>query len=251
MKNILIVDDQSSCRGKIKEYVFKFYPDFNVVQECSSNTELKEYLGEHAHLIDIAFLDIELSDGLVFESLNAFGGDLPFKIVFTTGFQEYALKAFSYSASDYLLKPITEQHLVQSINKIEKDNLSQFYSKQIETIQNTYKKEACKPESIFISTHQKLQILSIKEIVWVQAHSSYAEFIMNNGEKVLASKPLKDFTALLEDHKFIRIHNSYIVNKDFISCYNKTEGGSIEMSNGKHLPISRRRKDDVLEQIKN
>lgn len=248
MKNCIIVDDQRSCREKVKGHLNSFFPDLKIVGEFNSNSELLSFFENNTTKIDLAFLDIEIEDGLIFDGLDQLN-DINFKIIFTTGFQDYALKAFSYSAADYLLKPITAEELVKCVHKLEKDNLSSFYREQIEVLKSAYTAKPYASKRFYISTQQKLELLSTDDVLWTQAQGSYCEFFLNNGKKIIASKPLRDYLGILENNDFIRVHKSYMVNKNFISSMIKTED-QIEMSNGELIPISRRRKEEVLLSLK-
>jgi two-component system LytT family response regulator len=248
MKNVLILDDIEVCRNTLQNHLLKFYPSITNIVFCSSLKELKEVFKSDVKF-DLAFLDIELQDGLVFEVLDDINTSIQ-KIIFTTAFRDYAIKAFSYSATDYILKPVEEDEFVKAVNKAEKELMNSFYEQQIHLLKEMMVERDKEPENILISSQTKLHILPIKNIVWAKAREGYCEFKMKDSVEHLSSKPLKEYQSGLIEQGFIRIHNSYMVNKKYILSLVKGDGGGVEMSNGSVLPISRRRKEDVLDRIK-
>lgn len=248
LEKCVIVDDQKSCREKIVGHLSSFFPDIEIVGVFSSNAEFLAFFQNKPQNIDLAFLDVELEDGLIFDALDQLK-ETNFKIIFTTGFQEYALKAFSYSAADYLLKPITAEELVKSVHKLEKETLSGFYREQISILKSAFSPKPYISNRFYISTQNKLELLTTNDVLWTNAQGGYCEFHMINGKKILASKPMADYISILESNGFIRVHKSFMVNKEFIVSMIKTDD-QIEMKNGELIPISRRRKEEVLNLLK-
>jgi two-component system, LytTR family, response regulator len=171
--------------------------------------------------------------------------EVKFKIIFTTAYHEYALQAFKLSAVDYLLKPINPEELVEAINRLakEKHKLDNYSALRENIKQNTCKK-------IAVPSGNSLLFIETETIVFIKGEGAYSEIVCSDNSKLLASRNLKNFEDILCSNPiFIRIQKSYIVNSNFISAYTKSDGGSVILKNGLHLPISADKVELILETI--
>jgi two-component system, LytTR family, response regulator len=187
--------------------------------------------------VDVIFLDIDMPNLDGFGFLNRLA-DRPFEVVFTTAYNQYAINAIRSEALDFLLKPINQDELEATINKI-------IHRK----IEKSQQNKPISLNKISVPTQKGLQFLSKDQILYVEADKNYTTFYMNNQPAIVVSKTLKEFENVLENAGFFRIHHSTIINLNHIVEYIKGEGGSVIMSNGAELEVSRRRKQEFLERI--
>ena len=184
---------------------------------------------------DLIFLDIHMGDGDGFDLLDIIQGQ-QVQVIFTTASKDHAIQAFKYAACDYLLKPISREMLSAAIGKL----------RPIEKEEDT---NSNYPKRIALSTMESVQLVEYGQITALEASGNYTQFYLSDGSKILMSRTLKEFEREL-DERFIRVHQSHLVNKQHIKAYIKTEGGYLEMNDGRTVPVSVRKKAFVLEQVK-
>ena len=187
---------------------------------------------------DLIFLDIHMGDGDGFDLLDIIETN-NYNVIFTTASQEHAVKAFQFSAIDYLLKPIVPDLLRQAIEKVQMK-----INKNNDTPNNE------NPGSLALNTQEEIRVVRIDEIIRLEAMGNYTYFYFKDDPKLLVTKTLKDFERILPEH-FIRVHQSHLVNKTYIKAYIKTEGGYLKMKDGSHVPVSVRKKPYLVELLSN
>ena len=185
--------------------------------------------------IDLIFLDIQMNDGDGFDLLDIINRK-NIHIIFTTGSKKYALKAFQYAAVDYLLKPIDTEQLERALGKLSSGSGSQKNTSQI--------------SHLSLSTQESVRIVAFKNIVNLSAQGNYCEVFLSDGSKQLMSRPLKFYEEQLNDD-FFRIHQSHLVNIAHVSELVKRDGAFIRMIDGRELPVSVRRRNEVLQWLTN
>ena len=204
----------------------------------------------HQYNPDLVMLDIRMQDGTGFDLLKEIGS-LTFQLIFTTAYDEYAVKAFKFSAVDYLLKPIDIEELEAAIERVKTNIAKQEKKHDYQSlVKNLLEFNSADPR-ITISTDSSLEMLRASNIVRLEADGSYTLFLMSDGRKILSSKSLKYYEEMMEEYLFLRIHKSHIVNLSYVMRFLKSDGGSVELSNGDKVPISRRRRDAFMEIYKN
>lgn len=238
MHKLLIVDDEQDARENI-ERVIKRSSLSVVTFQASSIDEALLLL--RAHKIDVLLLDIHLNKGTGFDLLAELK-DISFHVIFITAFDNYAIKAFKFHAFDYLLKPIDPDELVASLesllHKIESPT-SQYVGLSSDYLD---------PEKISIPFKTGYIYLPVRDVVYLEADGSYT-MIYTNERSYLVSKKLKYFENYLEGYHFCRIHASYIINLSRLVRFSKSDGGKVELDNGKELSVSRSRRNDLLKAI--
>ncbi|WP_245812817.1 LytR/AlgR family response regulator transcription factor [Flagellimonas flava] len=198
---------------------------------------------------DVVFLDIELQTGQGFDVLDKIK-DPTFEVIFTTAFEKYAIKAIKFSSLDYLLKPIDLDELKQAVEKARNRMDTNVYRQQIDTLMQNLSKETYKQEKICLATTGGMEFIAIEDIVFCKADGSYTCVVLKNKSKLLVSKHLKEYEALLGDHDFMRVHNSYVINLKEVKKYIKADGGYIMMSNDMHVSLSPRKKEELIDAMK-
>jgi two-component system LytT family response regulator len=189
-------------------------------------------------------LDIEMKDGNGFEVFKHFLSP-SFKTIFVTAYQQYSFEAFRFSAIDYLLKPVDPDQLINAVNKaqdhIDKENLSV----KIETFLHNME-HAAKGKKIILKTLESIHIVNISDIVYCEANEGYTMFYLSDRTKILVSRTLREFDEMLADHSFARIHQTFLVNINCIKRYEKGDGGQVVLSNDNCLPVSVRKKEQLM-----
>lgn len=239
----LIVEDEPAIKKEL---------EWLVSQEKSLKLEgTAATVGEALQIIkstkaDLVLMDIQLADGTAFDILNQL--DEPaFHIIFITAYNHFAIKAIKYGALDYLLKPIDSEEFSIAIQKLRKVKHTD-YQGQINILkEHGLAKPIEMNASICITSLDCLQMIRLNEIIYLSGEGSYTQIHLENNKKVIASKPLKYYEDLLPGDFFIRTHQSYIVNKNFIDKYLKT--GIMIMKDLSEIPVATRRKEFILDHL--
>lgn len=237
----IIVDDEKHCREVIEHLLHKYCSNVKVIANCSSGTEALFALEKE--IPDVLFLDIEMPTMNGFELLEKFKAP-SFEIVFTTAYNEYAIKAIKHSALDYLLKPIDKDELILSIQRagVHKKNKT---SKRVESLLEILSQKQTK--RFAVPTMEGLIMVDVDTILYCESESAYCKiYFFNNSKPMIISKTLKEVEEVLLGNDFCRIHHSYCINMKAVQSYIRGEGGEVVLNNGVHLPVSRTKKQDFL-----
>jgi two-component system, LytTR family, response regulator len=240
MIKALIIDDEKHCIVTLK-HILQQFEDVEIVGTTQDSRTAKELI-EKYHL-DLLFLDIEMPQLNGFDVLNQFD-QIPCKVVFTTAYDQYALKALRLNALDYLLKPIDKNDMTEVLEKYRNQSLS-ISKEQVKNLH--FFNNGTLQDTIALSTSKGLQFVKINDIMYLEAESCYTHIIMHDKSKHLASKTMGNFEEVLVDNPlFFRAHKSHIVNLKFITQYIRGEGGELIMQDGTSIALSRNRKQDFL-----
>jgi two-component system LytT family response regulator len=227
----------------------------NLIQDLHDYCDHIEIVGEGDGVIngakiinqtkpDLVFLDIQINQGTAFDLLEVIG-DIDFKIIFTTASDEYAIKAFKLSAIDYLLKPIDADELQAAVKKFEEG-----YKDDYRLLTENVKESSSENKRLALHSQDKIDVVEIGTIVRCESSVNYTTFYFEDGKKILVTKTLKEFDRMLSDFGFYRVHQSHLINLDYLKEYIKTDGGYLLMKNGTSVPISTRKKSSVLKLLK-
>ncbi|MGK0430201.1 MAG: two-component system LytT family response regulator [Psychroserpens sp.] len=244
MIKAVIVDDEPKAIQGLSWELTNFSKDIEIIETFSSPEDAIKYL--NVNTPDCLFLDIQMPtmDGFQFlEKLTK----KDFPVVITTAYDEYAIKALKHEAIDYLLKPVDSDDLKDTIQKINKYNTRFNNSSKIEEVLVSFNEKFDK-KKITINTDGKLIFLDIDDILFVESDGNYSTIVTNNQQKIVITKKLKEVDAILPDHYFFRIHNSFIVNLKKIKEFVKSEGYVVMESNHR-IPVARQRKSDFLDKL--
>lgn len=195
----------------------------------------------------LVFLDIEMPFMSGFELLEALA-PVSFRVIFTTSYDQYAIRAIRFSALDYLLKPVDAEELKAAVAKAE-SNPSHQLPEQIKLLLSRFHQPVAIPKRIALPTLEGLHILSIDQIVYCTASSNYTLLTLKEGGELLVSRTLKEIEEMLDDQSFLRVHHSCLVNLSEIKKYKRGEGGSLTMSNGAVIDVARSRKEMLLKML--
>lgn len=245
MINAIIVDDELKSRESLKILLEDFCTDVRVVELCQNVAEGIDAIKKYRP--DVVFLDIQMQRETGFDLLNKLD-NVSFELVFTTAYSEFAIKAFKFSALDYLLKPIDIEELQNAVEKAKK-RVKSNSSDRIENLIKNLKADNSENYKIALPTSDGLIFIRMRDIVYCEAESNYTAFHLKDGKKYLVSKTLKDYDELLGEHYFFRIHNSFVINLNEIKKYVRGEGGYVVMNNEVSLDVSKRRKEAFIQKI--
>lgn len=233
---VVIVEDQPRLRSEIQFLVEK-QNGFIVAGSCGSVKEARTLIPQIKP--DLLLLDIHLPDGTGFDVLKETANE--YKAIFLTGFENHAIQAIKHGALDYLLKPIDETEFTEALHKISRNLPARPEQAKVAS---SFHQEGIK-NKLVLRSQDYLQIVEISQIVYCHSDSGYTTFYFDDKRKVLVSKILKDYEDVLTEPMFLRPHQSYLVNTDYIDRYSRD--GIIHLKNGEQVPVSTRRKDAVLE----
>ncbi|MBS9461949.1 response regulator transcription factor [Flagellimonas sp. 389] len=236
----LIVEDKEHIRKGLMQLLDDVGNGIMVIGECESVKEA--VIVANSCKPDLVFLDINLVDGTGFDFLDR-TGELHFKVIFITAYEEYALRALKIGAVDYLLKPVDAQELKIAIGKVTEQSVEAQQLK-ISTARSVFGND---DKVLILSLQDSFQLIDLKELMFCQSDKGYTTFHLGNGKQYLASKPLKEFEAQLLRNTFSRPHQSFIVNLKYIDRYDKS--GTIHLKNGVRIPVSSRKKDSFLTRL--
>ena len=239
----IIIDDIEDARKILRADLDAVAPEVSVIGEADGVMAGVKLLAKHKP--DILFLDIEMPDGDGFDLLEMLS-EKPFKTIFTTASDEHALKAFKFSAVDYLLKPINQEELKKAVEKA-KD--SRDSPQSLEILQENIGKRIGNMERIILNTQEKIHVVRLSQVVRLESDVNYTRFYLTSGNKVLVTRTLKEFDDMLSDNGFIRVHQSHLVNTEHIVEFVKADGGHLNLDDGSYVPVSSRRKSLVLQAL--
>jgi len=248
MLSAVIVEDEIRSRESLNGLLKLYCKNVSVVAEADGVQTGIKAIKEHNP--DIVFLDIQMPDGSGFKLLESID-KINFSIIFTTAYDQFAIKAIKFSAIDYLLKPIFPDDLMEAVKKAEKSVVTKKTQQNVEVLLENFKRPETEPPKIVLSTAEKINVVKVKDIIRCESDNYYTNYFFIDGKQLLISKTLKENEELLSDYNFIRPHKSHLINVIYIKSYNKHDGGSIVMTDGSVVPVSRRKREKILEIISN
>jgi len=251
MITALLIDDDKHLRKGMKSLLERYASEIMIIGEAESVktgiVALEKYKPQ------VVFLDIHLSDGTGFDILEEFAkanGKMTSHIVFITAHEQYALKAFKFSALDFLLKPVDPEELQKTITKIKQTLEKNNSFEHIDLLLENIRKKVDHFKRIALSTSEGIHLFEISDIIRCESQDNYTKFYITNHKPLLISKTLKEYEELLGEHGFERIHQSHLINLAFLKSYIKNDGGYVVMADNANLPISQRKKERLQELIK-
>lgn len=239
----IIIDDEPHCRNVIERILVNNCPNIEVVATCIDGIEgLRDIM---KYQPDVVFLDIEMPRMNGFQMLEALGNDdIHFTLIFTTAYDRFAVRAFKFSAFEYLLKPIDDDELIATMQKLTKKITSTQQIQQLK--QNIHSKGEF--NKLTISHTRGITFIEITDIIALEADGNYTKIYVSDGETVLASKTLGYFNELLAERTiFFRTHKQYIINLNFIKEYLSGDYNEIILKNGLNVKLARTRRDEFMQ----
>lgn len=244
MTRAIIIDDEEHCINRLSSLLQENCIDR--IHLMDSFRSVEDGLSAIKKLQpDLVFLDVQINDKTGFDLLSKVH-DIRFEIIFTTAFEKYAVQAFRFSALDYLLKPINADDLKMAVSKINDKRARTGASEKLKVLLDNLQG---RPKRIGVPVLNGIVFLQVSDIIRCESDVNYTTFFMSGGEKLMVAKTLKEFEELLEDYNFFRVHNSHLINLDYVKNYVKGKGGYVVMDDKTEIEVSTRRKDAFLKKL--
>lgn len=232
----LIVDDEQSNIQNLSTLLKTYCPRVVIIGAASTVGDAIEKIGSEQP--DLIFLDIQLGQQSGFDLLK----QLPnkdFEVIFVTAFDKYGIEAIKFAALDYLLKPVEISELVLAVNKAEDKLIAKQKSQQLNFLLSHLKNEGAVPAKIALPQLHEIRYVAISDIIRCEADNSYTLFYLANNDKIMVSRSIKEYSELLKPIGFLRTHQSHLVNSLFVKSWIKEDGGTLLLTNGDKVPISK------------
>lgn len=241
--NAVIIDDDHKNLKILRRMLEDFCPGITVTGEALNSLTGYELIKQEKP--DIVFLDIEMPYGNAFDLLDRLM-PVNFEVIFITAFDEHSLKAFRYSAIDYLLKPVDIEELKAAVRKASEKQLLKTTNDRLSNLLSNLSPRQNNLQKIAIATQEGLVFVNLQHIVRCEANKNYTYFHLQGSKKIIASKNILEYEELLPQDMFFRIHNSHIINLNYINSYQKGRGGNVVMEDGTVIEVAARRKEEFL-----
>lgn len=239
----LLIDDEQSARSSLKADILEYCPEIVIVGEADGVQKGIAAIRELKP--ELVFLDVEMGDGTGFDLLEQLA-PVPFRVIFTTAHDTHAVKAFKYSAVDYLLKPVDADELAAAVKKLDQLVDQQQLQASLKALLENTRHTSKELRRIVINSSEGHYVLNIAEVIRFEAERNYTKVILETEKPLLVAKTLKHFEDLLQDQKFERIHQSHLINMQHIRKYIPRDGGYVVLSNGDNVPVAQRKKTELL-----
>ncbi len=247
MIRCVIVEDEEMARNVLKSLLAQYCQDVMVCAEADDVVSGKNII--ETFRPDLVFLDIEMPGGSGFKLLNSIG-DIDFEVVFITAYEQFAIKAIRHDALDYILKPIDPKELVAAVEKVKETKYKKTLKKQYDSLLKNLGPEQMVVRKISLSTADKIHLIDVDDIIRCESDNYYTIIFFKDGTNLMVSKTLKEIDQKLEEYDFVRTHKSHLVNMRCIKNFIKDEM-VVLMSDGSKIPVSKRKKEKILEVINN
>ena len=245
MITAIIVDDEPYSCESLATLIERYCPDVKLLDICYSGADALKAIQEQVPTL--LFLDIEMPGMNGFEMLQQLPS-INFSIIFTTSYDQYAIKAIRFSALDYLLKPVDREDL-QTAVRTATESARHSLPQQIEILLQKLKQPTIAINKIAIPTMEGLQMLFVENVISCSSDSNYTVLQLKNKQKITASRTLKEIEEMLEDYSFLRVHHSYLVNLNEVEKYIRGDGGYLIMSDGSYIDVSRSKKEILVKKL--
>ncbi len=246
MLRAILIDDEPNSLSALQQKLIGNCPQVDIIGVFTKPGECIDAIDKLKP--DIVFLDIEMPGINGFKLLQEVSYK-NFEPVFVTAYDHYAIKAIRFSALDYLVKPVDIDELKWSVERAELKKNNSSTNARLDLLLDHISNPKKDFKRIVIPSQDSLRFIRIDEIVYLEANMNYTHIFMSGNEKYVVSRTIKEYEDLLPESTFIRIHNSYIINKDYLEKYERGDGGQVIMSNGVRLDVSKRKKADFLKAI--
>ncbi|MDW3645876.1 MAG: LytTR family DNA-binding domain-containing protein [Bacteroidia bacterium] len=249
MLKAVIVEDEKNSQELLKELIGEYCEGVEVVAIAGNVAEGLAALKEHKP--SLLFLDIELPDGDGFQILEN-AENLDFDVIFTTAYDQYAMKAFKFSATDYLLKPVDIDELQSAVERVtekQKEEDGSDKSEQLSALIANVRNMGKPFKRIVLPTSNGFTVVNPEDIIRCESDRNYTFIFLNDKRRILVSRTIKEYDEMLRDFNFFRIHQSHLINLAYLKNYTRGRGGYVELSDGTTLDVSARRKSEFLKRM--
>jgi two-component system, LytTR family, response regulator len=243
MLKAIIIDDEPDCVQLLVLQLREYCREVEVLAQLTSPEEgLQAIRSLHP---DVVFLDVEMPRMNGFQLLEQLE-EIPFSLIFVTAYNEFALKAFRFSALDYLLKPLNVSQLCEAVRKAEKRQ--RIDQGQLDLLRYQLR-EGKYPSKIAVPFQSGVVFVELKELVYCEADSNYTKLFLTSGKNYLLSKTLREVQEVLEERNFLRVHRQYLINLDHIKMYHKGDGSYLVMTGDVTIPVAKNQKERLVQKF--
>lgn len=242
----LIIDDEAHIRRSLSAMLAEECPNVDIVGTADGVETGLEAIEKHHP--DLLLLDIKMSDGTGFDLLRR-AAPVNFRVIFVTAFEEFAIKAFRFSAIDYLLKPVNSDDLKDAVDKAF-HSIDLDFTTHLKALEDNLSNRDPMEKKIVLRTNDAVWLVKTKDISYCEADMGYTKFFLKNAKTILVSGNLMEFEEILRESGFFRAHKSFLVNLSDIVRFEKGDGGFLVMSNNDRVPVASRKKDELMELFK-
>ncbi|HEX9979682.1 MAG TPA: LytTR family DNA-binding domain-containing protein [Flavobacterium sp.] len=251
MITAVLIDDDQHLRAGLKSLLALYANDIHIIGEAES---VKSGVALLQNLQpEVIFLDIHLADGTGFDILEQMAkikGKSTAHLIFITAHEQYAVKAFKFSALDYILKPVGPEELQDTIAKIKTVAGKSSSFEHIDLLLENIRRKVDNYKRIALSTSDGIHLFEVADIIRCEAKVNYTEFFIKNHKPILISRTLKEYEELLTEHGFERIHQSHLINLSYLKSYIKSDGGYVIMADNTKIPLALSKKEKLQQLIK-
>lgn len=243
MLRTIIIDDEKHMRQTIRKMLEAYCPDVKVLAEADAVASGVEVISRYKP--DLLLLDIKMNDGTGFDLLEKLK-PVDFKVIFITAWDKYAIRAFRFSALDYLLKPVDPDELKDAITKASQV-MNEDFNAQLDNLKDHLHSQDKSDKKIILRNADSIFLVNIKDIIYCRSDGNYTRIHCSTCNEIMVSSTLKDYEEILCDYGFFRLHKSYLVNVKYISRFDKAEGGSVILEGDISIPVASRKRELLLE----
>ena len=247
MIKTIVIDDEVKARDTILNMLQVYCPDVKVIDTAGSVQEGLEVL--HNNKPELLLLDIKMADGTGFDLLRKLE-KVDFLVIFITAFEEFAIRAIKFSAIDYILKPLDPDELINAIDKAKSVLNKENMNEKLETLYENLDSLSANTKKIVLKTTNSVHIVSIRDIIRCESEKNYTHIYTIRDDKITVSRTLKEFNEMLSNFGFFRVHQSHLINLDYVKRYEKQGGGVLVMADNSSVPVAFRKKDDLMKVFK-
>lgn len=240
--NVIIVDDEAHNIENLQGILTRHYPEMEVVGTATTVKEAFALL--QVQQADLLFLDIRIGKETGFDLLDQIS-QRDFEVIFVSAYDKYGIRAVKFAALDYILKPIDETELEIAITRAREKITQKAHRSRLDFLMEYLRKSAHTPAKIALPLFQETRYVKVNDIIRCEAQNTYVHFYLENGEKILICRPLKEYDELLAPQGFIRCHQTHLVNPVYIRSLLKEDGGVLLLTDGTRVPVSKSKKEHV------
>ena len=238
----ILVDDERANLENLEVLLANYCPIVKIVARANHVDIAAELI--ELHHPDLLFLDIQMGKSSGFDLLNRLS-DRSFEVIFVTAYDQYGIQAIKFAALDYLLKPVNSEELMEAVRKAENRLKNKVQSEQLSfLLQQITKPEASNPK-IALPQQNEIRYVEVRDVLRCEADNTYTFFNLANGDRILVSKPLKEYSDLLKPQGFLRTHQSHLINPAYVKSWLKEDGGMLLMKNGDKVAVSKPNRESV------
>lgn len=245
MLRTIIIDDEEHIIQSLEKLASQYCPNIKIVARADGVKTGVNIIKKHRP--DLVLLDIKMEDGTGFDLLKQLE-PLDFKVIFITAYDQYAVKAFKFSAMDYLLKPVDPVEMIHAVDKTEKLKMNELNT-QLDTLADNIQTDDRSKKKIILRTFDHIHLVRTGDILYCESDANYTSFHLLNGTKITVSITLKEYDEMLSEYGFFRAHQSFLINLVHIERFDKSGGGYIVLTNENKVPVASRKKEQLLELI--